>query len=497
MGRSSLSITIQDDTIQGRMDKKRDEIRVRTAPSPTGIPHIGFLRTTLFNWLFAKHNGGKFILRIEDTDRERYVKEAVEEIIISLQILGLEPDEGPEIGGKFGPYVQSKRIDLYQKYAKNLVEKGYAYWCFCSTDRLEKMRADQQKKGQPLRYDGECLSLSKAEVQEKLKTSKDKVIRFKFPKEGKTSWCDLIHNEISFENKLLDDRVILKSDGFPTYHLAVVVDDHLMKISYVLRGDEWISSTPLHLLLYKAFGWPAPEFGHLPLILGPDGLKLSKRHGAKPVTEYIAEGYLSEALVNFMVFLGWNPKTDEEIFSKEELVKRFDLAGVNPTSPVFNIDKLNWFNGVYIRKISSEDLAKRINEFYGKKYDLAKIEKLIPLVKERIMTLSDFEKLSDFFFQDVKVSKELLEKFGGKEMAKANLEKAKAELSKIGDWEEGKMEKELKAYVLKNKLKMIDFFMAIRVAISGKNITPPLFGSLVILGKSKTLERVNSAIKLL
>ena len=486
-----------DDTIQGRMGKKRDEIRVRTAPSPTGIPHIGFLRTALFNWLFTKHNGGKFILRIEDTDRERYVPQAVEEIIRSLQILGLDPDEGPKIGGKFGPYIQSERTDLYQKYAKELVEKGHAYWCFCSPDRLEKMRTDQQKNGQPTKYDGRCLSLSKGEVQEKLKTSKDKVIRLKIPKSGETSWQDLIHKKISFENKLLDDRVLLKSDGYPTYHLAVVVDDHLMEISHILRGDEWISSTPLHLLLYKAFGWETPEFGHLPLILGPDGSKLSKRHGAKPVTEYIKEGYLPEALLNFMVFLGWNPKTDEEIFSKEELVKRFDLSGVNPTSPVFNIDKLNWFNGIYIRKISDSDLAERIYEFYGKKYNQKKVEELVPLVKERLITLSDFEKLCDFFFQDIKVSKELLEKFGGKETAKDNLEKAKEELSKIGDWEEGKMEKELKTYVLENKLKMIDFFMAIRVAISGKNVTPPLFGSLIVLGKEETLKRIDTAIGLL
>jgi len=479
------------------MGKKRDEIRVRSAPSPTGIPHIGFLRSALFNWLFARHNNGKFILRIEDTDRERYVPEAVSEIIRSLEILGLDYDEGPKIGGPYGPYFQSERTGFYQKYTKELVESDHAYWCFCSTQRLEEMRAEQQKKGLPLKYDRRCLLLSEGEVTEKLKTSKDKVVRFKAPENGKTSWHDLIHGEISFDNKLLDDRVLLKSDGFPTYHLAVVVDEHLMKISHVLRGDEWISSTPLHLLLYKAFGWSAPEFGHLPLILGPDGSKLSKRHGAKPVTEYIEEGYLPEALVNFMVLLGWNPKTNQEVFSKEELIKRFDLAGINPTSPVFNIDKLNWFNGVYIRRISDDDLAKRIYEFYEKKYDFGKVGQLILLVKERMTTLSDFEKLCDFFFQEVKVSKELLKKFGGGQVAKDNLEKAKEELSKIDNWEEGKMEKVLKAYVLKNKLKMIDFFMAIRVAISGKNVTPPLFGSLVILGKEETLKRIGSAIKLL
>jgi len=298
-------------------------VRTRFAPSPTGSPHIGNIRSALFAWLFARHNQGEFIVRIEDTDRTRLVEGSVEKIKESLEFLNMDYDEGLDKGGEYEPYVQSERQDLYKKYAYKLIGSHQAYHCFCTPERLDEMRQEQQKNKQAPKYDRRCLQLSEAEIKEKLAAGEPHVIRFQIP-EGITAFKDIVHGKISIKNDTLDDQVILKSDGFPTYHLAVIVDDHLMKISHVIRAEEWLPSTPKHILLYQAFNWDVPEYAHLPMILGSDKKKLSKRHGATAFLDYKEQGYLPEALVNFMVFLGWNPKSEREKFSLQELVKEFD-----------------------------------------------------------------------------------------------------------------------------------------------------------------------------
>ncbi len=290
------------------------KVRVRIAPSPTGIPHIGNTRTALFNYLFDKKNKGQFILMIEDTDRRRLVPGALEKILEILEFLGINWDEGPKKDGGFGPYIQSERLLIYRQYAEELIKKGKAYYCFCSSERLEKLKLKQKQKKIPPKYDKLCLNLSHREIQKKIKNGEKPVIRLKVPEGRKISWNDLIQGEIEFDSSSLDDQILLKSDGFPTYHLAVVVDDHLMKITHVLRGAEWISSTAKHLLLYQAFGWKQPVIGHFPIILGPDKSKLSKRHGAKSALDYRDEGYLPEALNNFMAFLGWSYKDNSDLW---------------------------------------------------------------------------------------------------------------------------------------------------------------------------------------
>lgn len=456
-------------------------VRVRIGPSPTGVPHIGVTRTALFNYLFAKKSKGEFIVRIEDTDRQRFVPGTIETILEILEFLGLKAD--------VGPIFQSKRLPIYQEHAKKLVDSGAAYFCFCATERLAKLRAELEKKGKPGKYDRRCLALSKTEVNKKIISQQKHVIRLKVPDGGKTSWRDLIHGKIEFENNLLDDSVLLKSDSFPTYHLAVVVDDHLMKITHVLRGDEWISSTPKHLILYDYFGWAPPEFGHLPIVLGQDRTKLSKRHGATSVLEYRDEGYLKEALINFMALLGWSPKTDEEIFSLEELIKNFDLKGINPTSPIFNLEKLNWFNKQWIMKLEDDDLVNRLDNFIPKKWDKDLVKKVIPLVRERITTLADFPDWTSFFFEEPRPD------FGklGKNVIKDVINKLEANFHSLSNWNYLKIEE-----VARKAIKDIEprvAFEILRIATTGKKVGPPLFESLEILGKSKTLERIENAKK--
>ncbi|MEK9158981.1 MAG: glutamate--tRNA ligase, partial [Patescibacteria group bacterium] len=317
------------------IDKSKLKVRVRFAPSPTGFLHVGGLRTALYNYLFAKQNKGVFFLRVEDTDQSRYVPGAVEALLKTIETVGFEIDEGPVLKngkitekGKYGPYFQSQRLDIYKKYADELVAKGHAYYCFCLADRLDQLRKTQETNKQPTMYDGLCHNLTPAEIKKKLAAGEKHVIRMNMPKEGQTIFQDLIHGEVKFENKLIDDQVLVKSDGFPTYHLAHAVDDHLMETSHVIRGDEWLSSTPKHLQLFKAFDWSAPAYAHIPLLLNPDRSKLSKRQGDVAVEDYLKKGYLAEALINFIALLGWNPGTEKEIFSLDELIKGFSLAKV-------------------------------------------------------------------------------------------------------------------------------------------------------------------------
>lgn len=339
-------------------------VRTRFAPSPTGFLHVGGLRTALYSYLVAKQAKGKFLLRIEDTDRERYVPEGTLNILKSLYWAGIVPDEGIKLDaesdpdeptiiqeGNSGPYIQSERLEIYQQYANQLIREGNAYYCFCTPERLEELRERQQANQQPTMYDRRCLDIDPAKAKKRANKGEPHVIRLKMPREGETVFSDLIHSKVSFKNELIDDQVLIKSDGFPTYHLAVVVDDHLMEVTHVIRGEEWVSSTPKHIQLYKYFGWEMPQFAHLPLILNPDKSKLSKRQGDVAVEDYRAKGYLPEALINFIALLGWNPGDERELFTLDELVKEFSLDKVSKAGAVFNLEKLNWYNKEYIKRL--------------------------------------------------------------------------------------------------------------------------------------------------
>ena len=397
------------------MANSQKKIRTRFAPSPTGFVHIGNFRTGLFSHLWAKHNQGTSILRIEDTDQSREVEGAAGNLLSVMKTMGVEFDEGFYLDennaikekGEHGPYLQSKRLDLYQKYAAQLINEKKAYYCFCTEQRLEELRKEQTALKKPPMYDRHCFKLAADEVQKKREEFKSSntspTIRFLTP-EGSTVVHDLIYGDITFENKVLDDQILLKSDGFPTYHLAVVIDDHLMEISHVIRGDEWISSTPKHILLYQAFGWEPTEFAHTPLILNTDKSKLSKRQGDVAVEDYLKKGYLPEALLNFVAFLGWNPKNEKEIFSFEELVAEFDLANVNKSGAVFDINKLDWINAQYIKKLSPDALAENLMPFWkqagldAEKFDQKYLIAIAKLEQERLKTLSQIGEGSSYYF---------------------------------------------------------------------------------------------------
>ncbi len=466
-------------------------IKTRIAPSPTGAPHVGTAYVALFNWAFAKKNGGKFLLRIEDTDRARFVPEAESQILEALNWLGLSWDEGP--------IRQSDRLPIYQEQAEELIKKDRAYYCFCSEARLEEMRRKAQKEGRPPRYDRFCRRLDPQVAAARSKKEKF-VIRLKVPEEGTTSFTDLIRGEISFENKVLDDQVLLKSDGYPTYHLAVVVDDHLMGVTHVLRGEEWISSTPKHVLLYQAFGWDLPKFAHFPVLRETSRAKLSKRHGAVGILEFKEEGYLPEALINFLALLGWSHPKGKEIFSVEEFVKEFDLARVSTTAPVFDREKLDWMNGEYIRQLTNDQLTDRIRSYLkevrGVGAEVALLGKIVPLIRERIKKLGEFESLAGFFFSDVAWSRETL--VGGNESADSVSEKLTALaglFEKQSSWEARSLEEKVRAFAGERGWEAPPLFMLLRVAVTGRTVSPPLFESLAVLGKKKAIARIRGALK--
>ena len=502
------------------------KIRTRFAPSPTGYLHVGSLRTALYNYLFACHNGGSFILRIEDTDRSRYVEGSIENLIKILDLVGLEYDEGVILDnnrkiinkGNFGPYTQSRRLDIYKKHADELLKNDYAYFCFCSQERLEEMRKEQQERKLPPMYDGKCKSLDEKEIGEMIKKNVPRTIRLKVPKEGFIEFEDRIYGKIKIENKLIDDQVLVKSDGYPTYHLASVVDDHLMGISHVIRGEEWLPSTPKHILLYKAFGWKTPEFAHLPLLLNPDKSKLSKRQGDVAVEEYFKKGYLPEALLNFVLLLGWNPKTEEEIFSLEEMTKRFDLSGVNKTGAVFNIEKLDWINGIYIRNTPTEKLAELCVPYLKKagliekipdtKYQISStgekisfdyLKKVIALEQERMKKLSEIGELVKFIFVDrLEYKKELLVwKKMKPEEVKNNLELAYNELEKLDgkNFTKDNLEKVLRKSMEEKNIRTGELLWPLRVALTGLKGSPGPFEVAEVLGKKKVLKRIEEGIK--
>ena len=514
-----------------------NKVRVRIAPSPTGYVHIGNFRTILYNYLFAKKNKADFVVRIEDTDQKRFVPGAIESLLKVLDWAGIEYTEGPteklkiksqklkvidsknysdivEIG-EYGPYIQSERLSIYKKYAEQLVKNGQAYYCFCTSERLEELRSQQATEKKAPMYDRHCLEkLSKEEVNKKLEENYPYVIRLKVPKNETIEFEDTVRGEIKFDTNTIDDQVLLKSDGYPTYHLAVVVDDQEMGINYVIRGEEWLPSTPKHIILYKAFGWEMPRYAHLPLLLNPDKTKLSKRQGDVAVEDYIKNGYLKEAIINFVALLGWNPGegSTQEIFTIEELTDKFELERVHKAGAVFDIKKLDWINSEWIKKIAFDDLFNRAKEFYLEK-DFYKswntkhearnnkekeeyLKKVLTVERERLTNLSSVGESNKFFFTDINYAKELLcWKDMTDEELKNNLEKAKNILSNIAetDWTKENLEKLL---IDAAGEKRGEFLWPIRAALTGEQKSPSPFEVAWVLGKEETIKRIDKAINL-
>ncbi len=481
-------------------------VRVRFAHSPTGPFHIGGARTALFNWMFARARGGDFILRIEDTDQKRYVAEAEQDIKDSLRWLGMQWDEGPDVGGPYEPYYQSKRAPLYQEWAAWLIDHGFAYRCNCTPERLKEVREAQEKAGGKPGYDRHCRDLNLGP------DIGPHVVRFKMPPDGETTIYDLIRGDITFHNADLEDLVLLKSDGLPTYHLANVVDDHFMEISHIMRADEWIATAPLHRRLYDAFGWEMPAIAHMPVILSPSGKgKLSKRDQAfqdgatkvlVQVREYRKAGYLSEAIVNFLLNVGWSFGEDREVFTAEEAMPRFRVEDINPAGTSLPFEKLEWLNGVYIRAMSPDDLAARLKPFLidaGLAVDDEKLRRVTPLVQERIKQLSDVVDMAGFLFRDaVTVSRDALtvKKLSDADLASA-LRSAHQTLSALPDFSHEAQEAAMRALAEQLGMKVGDFFGAVRVAVTGQKVSPPLFETMEIMGRDTSLSRIEAAANLL
>ena len=496
--------------------KKR--VRVRFAPSPTGYLHIGGLRTALYNFLYAKKNRGDYFLRIEDTDQKRVVPEAIPKLIESLEWAGILPEEGVLVDkkgeikevGVYGPYIQSKRLKIYQEYAHQLVAKKKAYYCFCAPERLENLRALQEKAKLAPAYDKLCLrEVPLAEAKKRIARGEKYVIRLDVSETGETEFTDLVRGKISFANKNLDDFVLLKSDGYPTYHLAHVVDDHLMKTTLVFRGEEWLPSTPKHILLFQAFGWQPPQYAHLCVILNKKTKKkLSKRDGDVGVEDFRQKGYLPEAVINFIALLGWNPKTEQEIFSLSELIENFEVAKLNKSGAIFDQEKLDWMNGIYIRKKNIPELAKlcrpyleeylKVQTFQEKKsISQLYLEKIVAVERERLQKLSDIRKGAEIYFRLPQYQKKLLawKKMQEKEILDS-LQKSLGILEKIEEkkWNLENLKKELMdATDPKNRGVLL---WPLRVALSGKEKSPSPWEIAWVIGKEESLKRVKRAMSL-
>jgi glutamyl-tRNA synthetase len=501
------------------------QVRTRFAPSPTGYLHIGSLRTALFAYLIAKSLDGKLILRIEDTDIKRQVKGAGEKLIEILDWVGIKFDEGPHIGGKYGPYVQSQRLDIYKKYAAQLLDSGQAYRCFCSPERLQKMRASQQAKKLPPRYDRKCRDLDEKKIKEKLKNNEKFVIRQKMPLAGGVIVHDELRGDIKFKAEDLEDHILIKSDhrlggtsGMPTYQFACPVDDYLMKITHVVRGEEWIPSFPKNVLLYQNFGWPLPKFVHLPLILNEKGGKLSKRQGDVAVEDFKAKGYLPEALINFGALLGWHPKDDRELFTLVELIKEFKIKDMGISPAVFDIEKLDYLNGYYIRQKSLDELVKLCMPYLEDNFKKTKkprsrasslqgrqenketkyIKSVVALEQERLKKLSEIGELTEFFFVD-KLDYEpnlLIWKKMSAQEVKHNLEKIYELLEKIPgkNWTNDSIEDAIISYLKAKELKIGEYLWPMRAALTGRKTSPGPFEVAEVLNKEETLKRVGKGI---
>lgn len=485
----------------------QEKIRVRFAPSPTGAPHLGNIRTALFNWLFAKSQNGQFILRIEDTDQSRYSPESETAIIEALKWLSLDWDEGPVVGGEYGPYRQSERLEIYKNITSELIKNKKAYYCSCTSERLNTLRTKQKALSENTKYDGKCKTpLIQDAIKNDLKTIKP-VVRFNMPSKGTTQLIDQIKGPISWDNSLQDDFIILKSDGFPTYHLASIVDDHFMKITHVLRAEEWLSSTPKHLQLFAALDISPPTFAHLPMILGPDKSKLSKRHGATSILDYKKEGYLNTAMINFLVLLGWSLDDKTEIFDIKTLIEKFSLSRISKSPAIFDQEKLLWMNSSYIRNSDTSQISKILLD-YSKKYnlfdnksrmELEYFDKLTPLIQNRIKNLSESVKFLEYFMSDdiACTVEQLVQKDTTKKTTQEMLIKTKEFIHSSETLNTEILNKELRKICDDLQLTPKQGLGTIRIAITASNQTPPLPETIMTLGKQRTLNRIEKAILVL
>lgn len=461
-------------------------VRTRIAPSPTGIAHLGTAYTAMRNLAIAHQFNGQFIVRIEDTDRARYVEGAVEVIFEAMKWLGLTYDEGP--------YTQSERLPIYLEHATKLVEKGEAYYCFCTKERLDQVKTAAIAKKELPRYDLFCRNLDPHESAKRSLTEPH-VIRLKVPETGVTICQDIVRGPIEFQNSGIDDQVLLKSDGYPTYHLGVVVDDHLMGITHIIRGEEWLSSTPKHVLIYQAFGWELPIFAHLPVIRNKDHSKMSKRKNDVSILSHRDKGYLPEAINNFLGLMGWSHPEKKEIFSLDEFLKLFTLERITLTAPIYDIEKLNWLNGMYIRELSDTELTTRLANFIPADCPKALVSQILPLIKERLVTLKDFEELTTFFYRDIMVDQTILTKKSSPEEVKAQLLATHASLQSLDvkSWTHENIEQKVRSLADVNSWKPGQYFMMLRIALTGKTATPPLFETMVVLGREKVLDRLQNS----
>ncbi|MFC1566926.1 glutamate--tRNA ligase [bacterium] len=492
---------------------ENDSVRVRFAPSPTGFLHIGGARTALYNWLFAKHNNGKFILRIEDTDEIRSSSSAVNAILDSMKWLGLDWDEGPELEegalsskGVYGPYFQMQRMSLYKKYIDELIKNERAYYCYCSTEELKERRELARKEGRPPKYDGRCRELTIEQKNSYKKEGRKPVVRFRSLQDGVTEVDDIVKGKMSFENKLLDDFVIVKPNGTPLYNFANTVDDYLMKISHCIRGDDHISNTPRQIMIYQALGWQIPKFAHIPMILGSDGGRLSKRHGATSVTAYRDQGYLPEALINYLSLLGWSTEDSQQLFELDDLINKFTLERCSSSASIFDSQKLLWMNGEYIRSKSETDFFNLVLAQL-KKADLIDdistsdkdeyLKKIVALEQEKVKLLTEIPGLVDFMLTDeIEWDEKAVNKVLKKEGAADILNDMQEELEKLKDFKSQTIEECVRDYSRKHDIKTGKIFHPLRVATSGRTQGPSLFDYMELLGKSKVLQRIEKARKL-
>ncbi|MFH1426676.1 MAG: glutamate--tRNA ligase [Candidatus Kerfeldbacteria bacterium] len=490
-----------------------ETVRTRFAPSPTGEPHIGNIRSALYAYLWARKNGGSFILRIEDTDAARTVKGSLDAILDGLTWLGIDWDEGPIKGGDYGPYIQSERIDIYKEHIDQLVKGGAAYYCFCSKEELDELRTKQQECHEAPKYDKRCNKLAEDEVKRRLKNGDEHTVRLSVPDEGEIVVKDRVRGDVTFNAKDIDDQVLLKSDGFPTYHLANVVDDHLMGVTHIIRGEEWLPSTPKHILLYQAFGWDVPEWVHLSLFLSSKGGKMSKRQGEMSLLSFRDKGYLPEAIVNFIALLGWNPKTTEELFTLEQLEQRFDIAQINAPNPVFDTDKLDWMNQQYLQKLDRYDILRRIKslsemesdyrgtyeaflQWFGD-FDDNKQESVIHYLKERSKTLLDVANSYEILHMPDYEGDKLIWKKSDKNGTIEALKGIYQLLEKVdsSEYVAVSLEKSILEWISDNGLKNGDVLWPTRLALSGMEKSPPPFELAEILGKEESLNRIEQAIE--
>ena len=473
-------------------------VRTRIAPSPTGYPHIGTIFQALVDYLYAKRHHGQFLVRIEDTDRNRFVPDAEDKLFEALDWFGLQPDESPRHDGPYGPYRQSERLPIYQKYAQQLIDQGQAYYCFCSRERLDQVRRDFQKQGKPPMYDGHCRHLDPQEAKQRAQTEPH-VVRLKVPRNQTIVVHDELRGDIEFDSNLVDDQVLLKSDGYPTYHLAVVVDDHLMKISHIVRGEEWLSSAPKHVLLYRYFGWSMPKFIHTPTLRNPDKSKLSKRHGHASVSWYQEQGYLQEAILNFLLTRAWTHPRAKEVFTLQEVMPFFDLKDLHIQGPIVDLAKLDWYNGLYIRQLTPDQLFSRLQRgnFIPQDCSPDLALKIIPLIHERLVKLSEFEELTSFFYRSIDYDPQLLlKKKATSDLVKEQILTTLESLDSLDhkNWSREKIEEKIRTISHHKEWKPSQYFMMLRIAVTGRKATPPLFETMEVLGRDLTLSRLKDVL---